>query len=84
MFCGNLFKSTNLQYHEKNHTKKLIHRVGRALFLTLSNAYEELCIKNRFISNQLKMKAGMKTMTIRTVMVVMTNLMQALKFPFNC
>ena len=27
MFCGNLFKSTNLQYHKKNHIKKLIHRV---------------------------------------------------------
>ena len=46
----------------KNHTKKLIHRVGRALFLTLSNAYEELCIQNRYISNQLKMKAGMNHM----------------------
>ena len=30
MFCGNLFKSTNLQYHKKNHTKKLIHRVTLA------------------------------------------------------
>ena len=84
MFCGNLFKSTNLQYHKKNHTRKLIHRVGRALFLTLSNAYEELCIKNRFISNQLKMKAGMKVVTIRTVMVDVANLMPALTFSFNC
>ena len=55
--------------------------VGRALFLTLSNEYEELCIQNRYISNQLKMKAGMKVVTIRTVMVVVTNLMPALNFP---
>ena len=44
MFCGNIFTSTDLQNHKKNHMKKLqkrFHRVNRALFLSLSNAFEE-------------------------------------------
>ena len=44
MFCGNIFTSTDLQNHKKNHMKKSqkrIHRVNRALFLSLSNASEE-------------------------------------------
>ena len=44
MFCGNIFTSTDLQNHKKNHMKKSqkrFHRVNRALFLSLSNAFEE-------------------------------------------
>ena len=44
MFCGNIFTSTDLQNHKKNHMKKLqkrFHQVNRALFLSLSNAFEE-------------------------------------------
>ena len=44
MFCGNIFTSTNLQNHKKNHMKKSqkrFHRVNSALFLSLSNAFEE-------------------------------------------
>ena len=44
MFCGKKFTSTDLQNHKKNHIKKLqkrFHRVNRALFLSLSNAFEE-------------------------------------------
>ena len=44
MFCGNIFTSTDLQNHKKNHMKKSqkrFHRVYRALFLSLSNAFEE-------------------------------------------
>ena len=44
MFCGNIFTSTDLQNHKKNHMKKLqkwFHRLNRALFLSLSNAFEE-------------------------------------------
>ena len=44
MFCGNIFTSTDLQNHKKNHMKKSqkrFHRVKRALFLSLSNAFEE-------------------------------------------
>ena len=43
MFCGNIFTSTDLQNHKKNHMKKLqkrFHRVNRALFLSLINAFE--------------------------------------------
>ena len=42
MFCGNIFTSTNLQNHKKNHMKKSpkrFHRVKRALFLSLSNEF---------------------------------------------
>ena len=38
------FTSTDLQNHKKNHMKKSqkrFHRVNRALFLSLSNAFEE-------------------------------------------
>ena len=44
MFCGNIFTSTDLQNHKKNHMKKSqkrFHRVNRALFLSLSNVFEE-------------------------------------------
>ena len=41
MFCGNLFKSTNLQNHKESHMIKLIPRVERALVLTLNNEFEE-------------------------------------------
>ena len=44
MFCGNIFTSTDLQNHKKNHMKKSqkrFHWVNRALFLSLSNAFEE-------------------------------------------
>ena len=44
MFCGNIFTSNDLQNHKKNHMKKLqkrFHMVNRALFLSLSNAFEE-------------------------------------------
>ena len=44
MFCCNIFTSTDLQNHKKNHMKKSqkrFHRVNRALFLSLSNAFEE-------------------------------------------
>ena len=44
MFCGNIFTSTDLQNHKKNHMKKSLkrfHRVNRVLFLSLSNAFEE-------------------------------------------
>ena len=44
MFCGNIFTSTDLQNHKKNHMKKSqkrFHRVNRALFLSMSNAFEE-------------------------------------------
>ena len=44
MFCGNIFISTDLQKHKKNHMKKLpkrFHRVNRALFLSLSNEIED-------------------------------------------
>ena len=44
MFCGNIFTSTELQNHKKKHMKKSqkrFHRVNRALFLSLSNAFEE-------------------------------------------
>ena len=44
MFCGNIFTSTDLKNHKKNHMKKSqkrIHRVNWALFLSLSNAFEE-------------------------------------------
>ena len=44
MFCGNIFTSTDLQNHKKNHMKKSqkrFHQVNRALFLSLSNAFEE-------------------------------------------
>ena len=50
MFCGNIFTSTDLQNHKKNHMKKSqkrIHRVNRALFLILSYAFEE----QKFIPN---------------------------------
>ena len=43
MFCGNIFTSTDLQNHKKNHMKKLqkrFHRENRALFLSLINAFE--------------------------------------------
>ena len=48
MFCGNIFTSTDLQNHKKNHMKKLqkrFLRVNRALSLSLSNAFE----KQKFI-----------------------------------
>ena len=44
MFCGNIFTSTDLQNHKKNHMKKSqkrFNRVNRALFLSLSNEFEE-------------------------------------------
>ena len=44
MFCGNIFTSTDLQNHKKNHMKKSqkrFHRVNRASFLSLSNAFAE-------------------------------------------
>ena len=44
MFCGNIFTSTDLQNHKKNHMKKSpkrFHRVNRASFLSLSNEFEE-------------------------------------------
>ena len=44
MFCGNIFTSIDLQNPKKNHMKKSqkkFHRVNRALFLSLSNAFEE-------------------------------------------
>ena len=44
MFCGNIFTSTDLQNHKKNHMKKIqkrFHRVNRALFLSLSNEFED-------------------------------------------
>ena len=44
MFCGNIFTSTDLQNHKKNHMKKSpkrFHRVNRALFLSLSNEFED-------------------------------------------
>jgi len=44
MFCGNIFTSTDLQNHKKNHMKTLqkrFHRVNRALYLSLSNTFEE-------------------------------------------
>ena len=44
MFCGNIFTSTDLQNHKKNHMKKLqkrFHRVNRASFLSLSNEFED-------------------------------------------
>ena len=44
MFCGNIFTSSDLQNHKKNHMKKSqkrFYRVNRALFLSLSNAFEE-------------------------------------------
>ena len=44
MFCGNIFTSTDLQNHKKNHMKKSpkrFHRVNRASFLSLSNEFED-------------------------------------------
>ncbi len=44
MFSGNIFTSTDLQNHKKNHMKKSpkrFHRVNRALFLCLSNEFED-------------------------------------------
>ena len=44
MFCGNIFTSTDLQNHKKIHMKKLqkrFHQANRALFLSLSIAFEE-------------------------------------------
>ena len=44
MFCGNSFTSTDLQNHKKNHMKnhkKRFNWVNRALFLNLSNEFEE-------------------------------------------
>ena len=44
MFCGSIFTSTDLQNHKKNQMKKSqkrFYRVNRALFLSLSNAFEE-------------------------------------------
>ena len=44
MFCGNIFTSTDLQNHKKNHMKKSpkrFHRVNRASFLSLSNEFKD-------------------------------------------
>ena len=44
MFCGNIFTSTDLQNHKKNHMKKSpkrFHRENRASFLSLSNEFED-------------------------------------------
>ena len=44
MFCGNIFTSTDLQNHKKNHMKKSqkrFNQVNRALFLSLSNEFEK-------------------------------------------
>ena len=44
MFCGNIFTSTDLKNHKKNHMKKSpkrFHRVNRASFLSLSNEFED-------------------------------------------
>ena len=42
MFCGNIFTSTDLQNHKKNHMKKSpkrFHRENRASFLSLNNEF---------------------------------------------
>ena len=42
MFCGNIFTSTDLQNHKKNHMKKspkMFHRENRASFLSLNNEF---------------------------------------------
>ena len=52
MFCGNIFTITDLQNHKKNHMKKSqkrFHRVNSALFLSLSNAFEEQKFMLKFL-----------------------------------
>ena len=42
MFCGNIFTSTDLQNHKKNHMKKSpkrFHQENRASFLSLNNEF---------------------------------------------
>ena len=44
MFCDNIFTNTDLQNHKENHMKKSpkrFHQLNRALFLRLSNEFED-------------------------------------------